>query len=383
VIGLLEELESLLRDLLARSLGRTLTLPQGRDFSSNDYLGLSNDSKVAARIATALRAGPMGAPASRLLRGNTEAHQRLESRLAAFKGTEAALLFPSGYQANLAVLSTLVTPRDRVVTDRLNHASIIDGLKLARCRKAIVPHLDVEGIERALAEPHDDGRTFLVTESLFSMDGDIAPLDRYADLAERYGASLIVDDAHATGLYGPRSSGLAERFGVERRADAIVSTYGKALGLQGAFIAGPRVVIEYLVNRARPFVFSTAPALLLVAAWEGVLDIVETDGGRRRQVVLALADRLRERLRHAGLDCGASVGPIIPVMIGESEPALVVAKEVQAGGFDVRAIRPPTVEDGTARLRISVHADHTEAEIDLLAEAVINGVRCSVSGVRG
>jgi 8-amino-7-oxononanoate synthase len=382
VTGLLEELRSRLRDRFARSLGRTLALPQGRDFCSNDYLGLSNDPKIAERIAAALRSGPIGAPASRLLRGNTEAHERLEGRLAAYKGTEAALLFPSGYQANLAVLSTLVTPRDRVVTDRLNHASIIDGLKLARCRKSIVAHLDVAAVERALAEPHHDGRTFLITESLFSMDGDVAPLDRYADLAERYDASLIVDDAHATGLYGPRGSGLAEHFGIERRALAIVSTFGKALGLHGAFVAGPRVVIDYLVNRARPFVFSTAPAPLLVAAWEGALDAVAGDGGRRR-MVLARAERLRQRLRDAGLDCGASAGPIIPVIVGESAQALAVAQEIQASGFDVRAIRPPTVEPGTARLRISVHADHTEAEIDALAEAVINGVRGSVSGVRG
>ncbi len=365
-----DELAARLRELDSRSLRRTLTSPAGRDFSSNDYLGLASDPLIAERVRAALGA-PAGAPSSRLLRGNTAEHVQLESRLAEFKGTEAALLFPSGYQANLAVISALVTPRDRVITDRLNHASIIDALKLARPRKVIVPHLDVTAIEGALMEPHANGRTFLITESLFSMDGDIAPLDRYADLAETYDASLIVDDAHATGLYGKRGSGLAEHFAIERRALAIMSTFGKALGLHGAFVAGSRVFIDFLVNKARPFVFSTAPAPILVAAWEGSLDALAAGGDTKRRTVMSRADQLRARLREAGLDVGGSVGPIVPVILGESETALAVAADVQKAGFDVRAIRPPTVDPGTARLRISIHADHSESEIETLAKAVI------------
>jgi 8-amino-7-oxononanoate synthase len=376
VSDLLADLTAQLRELERQGLRRRLRSAGGIDFSSNDYLGLSRHPELTARMQSRL-SGPPGAPASRLLRGNTPAHVQLEARLANWKGTEAALLFPSGYQANIAVLSTLVSPRDHVITDTLNHASIIDGLRLARCEKTIVPHLDAGAIERALQRPLRRGRRFLVTESLFSMDGDIAPLDRYAELAERHGASLIVDDAHGTGLYGSRGSGLAEHFDTARRALAIVSTFGKAIGLHGAFVAGPDAVIDYLVNRARAFIFSTAPAPLLIAAIEAALDLAESAPERRNRT-RQLADRLRARLRAAGLDCLSSEGPIVPVMLGSNERALEVAGRVQDAGFDVRAIRPPTVAPGSARLRISVHADHAEAEIDRLADAVITAASSSL-----
>lgn len=376
---LLAELQSRLHELDQRNLLRRLSLPAGRDFCSNDYLGLSSHPAIARSVAAVLSSGPAGAPASRLLRGHTAAHAALERQLAEYKGAEAALLFPSGYQANLAVLSTLVTPRDRVITDRLNHASIIDGLRLARCRKVIVPHLDEAAVERALAETHPAGRTFVVTESLFSMDGDVAPLDRYAALADRYGAALIVDDAHATGLYGSRGSGLAEHFGIAGQCVALVSTFGKAFGLHGAFVAGPRVVIDFLVNRARPFVFSTATAPLVVAALRASLEVAQAEPARR-EAVHALAGRLRRHLRDAGLDCGRSSGPIVPVILGDNLAALNAAAALQQSGFDVRAIRPPTVEPGTARLRISVHADHTEPEIDSLAAALVSAVALPASG---
>ncbi len=368
---LLSELRRRLAEAEAQGLRRSLRRPAGIDFSSNDYLGLSHHAKVRAAVAAWLAAGePLGAPASRLLRGNTSRHEELEARLANFKGTEAALLFASGYLANLGLLTALLGPGDRAVSDAANHASLIDGLRLAGCGKVIVPHLDEAAIEAELAHPHPGGRTFLVTESLFSMDGDVAPLDRYADLADRHGACLLVDDAHATGLYGmARGSGLAERFGVERRATAIVSTLGKALGLAGAFAAGPRQVVDYLVQRCRPFVFSTAPPPLLLAAVGAALDVVEEEPWRRARVA-TLTARLRDGLAAAGLPRPAGAGPIVPVVVGDNRLAVDAGRELARRGFDVSAVRPPTVPPGTARLRISVHADHSEEEIDGLAAAV-------------
>lgn len=375
---LLADLAVQLQELDSQGLRRTLQEPTGIDFSSNDYLGLGNDPElrdaVLARLAALPAGSPLASPASRILRGTTRVHAELEERLAAFKGTEAALLFPSGWQANAALLTALLEPNDRALSDSLNHASLVDGLRLAGCVRVIVPHLDLHAIERDLAMPHPSGRTFLVTESLFSMDGDIAPLDVYADLAERRGACLIVDDAHATGVFGDaRGSGLAEHFGIERRAVALVSTLGKALGFQGAFVAGPRLVIENLINHARPFVFTTAPSPLLLHAVGAALDLLEREPERRRRV-LALADRLRGRLREAGIPAEGEEGPIVPVMLGDNHRALAVAEQVQRQGFDVRAVRPPTVPPKTARLRVSVHANHSEEQIDALADAIAAAV---------
>jgi 8-amino-7-oxononanoate synthase len=385
------ELRERLAALKAVGLSRQLLPAGGLDFASNDYLGLGRDpalrADLLARLAHLPVDTPLFAPASRLLGGTLPAHLALEERLARFKGTEAALLFPSGYQANVGLLSALLGPGDRAISDAANHASLIDGLRLAGCTRRIVPHLDFAAIERELAAAKSEspgaGRTYLVTESLFSMDGDVAPLDRYADLAERHGASLLVDDAHATGLYGEaRGSGLAESFGVERRAAAIVSTLGKALGVAGGFVAGPRVLIDYLISRCRSFLFTTAPPPLLLYAVEAALDRMEAEPERRRRA-LGLAERLRSRLREAGLDCLASEGPLVPVVLGENRRAVAVAEALATRGFDVRAARPPTVAPGTARLRISVHADRTEEEVDALAVALLAVLEGEPTGGEG
>jgi len=375
---LLRELERELEKIRSQNLYRSLTPPKGLDFCSNDYLGFSRDPKFRTAILEKLEqaTGPdsVSSPASRLLRGNTSRHQALEQRLSGFKGTEAALIFPTGYQTNIGVFTALVRSQDRVLSDAQNHASIIDGLRLSGCQKIVFPHLDLEAVEEALIRPHPEGKTFLVTESLFSMDGDVAPLETYAELAKKYEAYLIVDDAHAVGVFGEeRGSGLTERFGVEKRALAIVSTFGKAFGLFGAFVAGPQVVIEYLINRCRSFIFTTAVPPLLLYGVEAGLDLLDAEPERRKRVCL-LADRLRQRFKKAGLDTLQSAGPIVPVVLGKSERALAVAQCLQEKGLDVRAIRPPTVEPETARLRISVHADHTEQQIDQLAEAVEKAV---------
>ena len=368
-----------------QGLHRALTTPHGVDFASNDYLGLASHPRLRAGLIEKLEtgtAGPLTSPASRLLGGNTAEHLRLEEHLSRFVGCEAALLFSSGYLANVALLTTLVEARDRVISDAENHASIIDGIRLCRSRKVIIPHLDLEALETALATPHAAGRTFVVTESIFSMAGDIAPLDAYADLAERYGAELIVDDAHAVGVYGPeRGSGLVEEFGVTGRVVATLTSFGKAVGLFGGCVAGPRVVVDYLVNRARSFIFSTAPAPFLLAAVETALEIL-ADEPQRRQRVLRLAHRLRAALRRRDVDCLASAGPIVPVIVGGNEPALSVAARIRKRGYDVRAIRPPSVAPGTARLRVSVHADHTEAQIDELAGITLEALEAELSPSR-
>lgn len=373
-----EEWEDRLKKLQAEGLYRRMSLPGGLDFSSNDYLGLSRDARFQLafleRLQESAGKSALAAPASRLLRGNTAHHEAVEAQLARFKGTASALLFPSGYQANVGLLSALIDPEDRVLSDEQNHASIIDGLRLSRCKKMIFPHLDWQALERSLAQP-SSGRTFVVTESLFSMDGDLAPLDRYAELADKYGAYLIVDDAHATGVFGrERGSGLTEQFAVERQATAIVSTLGKAFGLFGAFVAGSDLLIDYLTNRCRAFIFSTAVPPLLLFGIETALDHLSAHPSLRERVC-ARADRLRRRLGEAGMNTLRSCGPIVPVVLGSNERALQIAEQLQQQGFDVRAIRPPTVAAGTARLRISVHADHSEEDIDKLAEALIQCVQ--------
>ena len=370
----LEDLSARMRGLRDEGLGRRLETPKGLDFSSNDYLALSTHAGLRRRILDRLaRAHAVGAPASRLLRGHLPAHDRLERQLAAFKGTESALLYPSGWQANVGLLTAVLGPEDRVLSDELNHASLIDGLRLSRCKKVIFPHLDTEVVATELARPWP-GRTFLVTESLFSMDGDLAPLARYVDLCDAHGAALIVDDAHATGLWGERGSGWVEESGVVDRVLAIVSTGGKSLGTGGGFVAGPKVLIDYLVNVSRSFIFSTAVTPLAAYALEAALEVLQAEPERRERLHRN-ADRLRKLLGEGGMgSCpllARSRGPIVPVKIGGNDEAVEAARKVQADGFDVRAIRPPTVAEGTARLRISVHADHTDAQIDALARSVL------------
>ena len=313
---LLRELERELEKIRSQNLYRSLTLPKGLDFCSNDYLGFSRDpsfrTAILEKFEQATGLDSVSSPASRLLRGNTSRHQALEQRLSDFKGTEAALIFPTGYQTNIGVLTALIGSQDRVLSDAQNHASIIDGLRLSGCQKIVFPHLDLGAVEEALIQPHPKGKTFLVTESLFSMDGDIAPLETYGELAKKYEANLIVDDAHAVGVFGEeRGSGLTELFGVEKRALAIVSTFGKGFGLFGAFVAGPQVLIDYLINRCRSFIFTTAVPPLLLFGVEAGLDLLDAEPERRKRVCL-LADRLRQRFKEAGLDTLQSAGPIVP-----------------------------------------------------------------------
>lgn len=352
-------IRSRLEELKQNGLSRRLMLPSGVDLSSNDYLQLASHPALKARMAAAVMKEGCGSTGSRLLRGNRECFSMIEERFAAFKGTEAALYFSSGYAANLAVLSTFLDERDVVFFDRLNHASLIDGMKLGKARKIIFAHNDVSAFRHYLDTMTTDGQRFLVVESLFSMDGDIAPLNEYADLCERYDVAMIVDEAHAVGVYGKRGTGLIEAAGIAKKVFLSINPAGKALGLAGAFVAGPAWAIDYLMQRARTFLFSTAPPPAMAAALGAALDLVEASPEPRDRL-RTLTEFLRGLLAEQGTDVSPTGSQIIPVLIGENADALEVACALQAQGFDVRAIRPPTVPAGTARLRISVNTGLTE-----------------------
>lgn len=344
---------------------RTLRPPEGIDLSSNDYLGLASDPRIKSAMIEGVEREGVGSTGSRLLRGDRDTFSTLERRFARFKGTGRALYFSSGYLANIAVMTTFAEAEDVIISDEYNHASLIDGIRLSPARRQIVPHNDVAAVRRALEEATDKaaGECFLVVESLFSMDGDEAPLAKYAELCRQTGAHLIVDEAHAVGVYGARGSGLIEERGIADDMFLSINTVGKALGGSGAFVAGPDWAIEYLIQRARPFIFSTAPPPSLAGAIETSIDIIEQEP-QRRQRLRELAAKLRGRLAAAGVPIGPGCSHIIPVLIGDNDAALAIAERVQSDGFDVRAIRPPTVPSGTARLRVSVNVNVTEEMIE-------------------
>jgi len=352
-------------------LRRVMRAPAGVDLSSNDYLGLASHPLIKQRMAAAVCEEGCGSTGSRLLRGERECFSNVERRFARFKETERSLYFSSGYLANLAVLGTIPEAGDVIFSDERNHASLIDGARLSKARRAIFPHNDVAELARLLRE-ETGGQKFVVTESLFGMDGDFAPLKEYAALCRETGAALIVDEAHAVGIYGERGSGWIEACGAGDDVFVSINTAGKALGAAGAFAAGPEWAIETLVQRARPFVFSTAPPPALAAALEASLDLIYAEP-ERRQRLLARACCLREKLGVEGRS------QIIPIVLGSNERAMAAAAELQCRGFDVRAIRPPSVPDGTSRLRISVHADLTEEVLDQFAAAVTAVCSCAAS----
>jgi 8-amino-7-oxononanoate synthase len=338
-------------------LRRTLRAPSGIDLCSNDYLGLAGHPLLKQRMADAVIAEGVGSTGSRLLRGERSGFARVEEMFARFKGAERSLYFSSGYLANLAVLTTFPEAGDVIFSDERNHASLIDGARLSRARRVVFPHNDAAALEKFLREDTGAGQKFVVVESLFSMDGDQAPLAEYAALCRAAGAELIVDEAHAIGVYGECGRGLAED------AFMTINTAGKAMGVSGAFVAGTADAIGYLIQRARPFIFSTAPPPAIAAALEASLEAIVNEPERRERL-LARARFLRERLGLAG------DSPIIPIIIGENERAVAVARELQAAGFDVRAIRPPTVPSGTARLRVTVNQGLSEAVLDRFVEAL-------------
>jgi 8-amino-7-oxononanoate synthase len=372
--------DSLQRRVLGRldewrraGLDRTLQPPAGIDLSSNDYLALAADPRVSERFASAARDG-CGSTGSRLLRGEREAFRAIEDRFARFKGTGRSLYFSSGYLANIGALTTLTEAGDTIFSDERNHASLIDGARLSRAARVVVPHMDVPRLREVLGHVPCRGHRFVVIESVFSMDGDIAPLGEYAALCADFDATLIVDEAHAVGVYGERGSGMIEEAGLAHDRIVSINTAGKALGVAGAFVAGPAWAIEYLGQRARPFVFSTAAPPAVAAALDASLDVVDAEPERRRRV-LELAARLRSRLASDGLIETARGSQIVPIVLGDNRAAVAVAGRLQRDGFDVRAIRWPTVAQGSARLRVSVNAGLSNATLDRFGEAVTRAVK--------
>ena len=325
-------------------------------------------------IAAVQRDG-CGSSGSRLLGGHREAFETVERSFAAFKGTERALYFSSGYLANLAVLTTFIEPGDVILSDRLNHASLRDGVRLSLAKRVAFPHNDAAVLASRVESARGQGQVFIVTESLFSMDGDLAPLAAYAGVCRATGALLVVDEAHAVGICGPNGSGLIEENGIANDVLVSINAAGKALGVAGAFVAGPAWAIEYLAQRARPFLFSTAPPPAVADAIQASLTIV-TEEPERRARLRRRAVLLRERLGEAGIPAPGCDTPIIPIVLGGNDRAVAVAGALQAEGFDVRAIRPPSVPSGTARLRVSVNVHLTEVDLDRFASrlaAVLKG----------
>lgn len=368
-----ERLHQGLSALEARSQRRSLAEIQGVSFCSNDYLGLADHPELRTEVAEAVRlAEKVGGTGSRLLSGQAEEWRHLEDEFARFAGTEAALFFTTGYAANVGLLSSLVGKDDVVFSDERNHASLIDGMRLSGARKVIYPHLNLNALEAKLREgARAPGRKLIVSESVFSMDGDIAPLAELANLAEKYNAALILDEAHATGVHGPAGHGLAAAAGITSRVLAIIHTCGKALASAGAFVCGPAVLKEHLVNHARTFIFSTALPPYFVVQIRAALHLAEGMNEDRASLV-GRAEHLRIALQSEGFDTAGSASQIVPVVLGQNDAALDAAEHLQRDGFAVRGIRPPTVPEGGSRLRLSLTTRIPQAELSRLVQSIVS-----------
>jgi 8-amino-7-oxononanoate synthase len=384
-MNIIARYESALHALAVQNRLRILSPRNGLDFGSNDYLGLASSARLRRALKDALQRGTaIGSGGSRLLRGNAPEHEELEVSAARFFHAERALYFGSGYAANSALMATLPQREDLVVFDELVHASAREGLRLGRAASIVARHNDVASIEEAIRTWRNAGglgRIFIAAESLYSMDGDRAPLSDLKDLADQLDAILLIDEAHATGVFGPEGRGLAAD--IEGRDNVIVlHTCGKALGSAGALLTLPRVLRDFFVNRCRPFIFSTAPSpLMAVAALEGLAILREEP--QRRDDLSDLVDFAGRQAQRYGLPISGS--QIQPVIIGDDEKVMHIAAQLQQRGLDVRGVRPPTVPAGTARLRISITLNVTEADIarlfdalaDLLGSNEINPQRCA------
>ncbi len=356
---------------LAQGARRRRLIPEaGIDFASNDYLGLGSSGLLAQAARAALdRDVPVGSGGSRLLRGNCAEHEALEAEAAAFFGSESALWFATGYAANSALLSTLPQRGDLVVHDELVHASAHEGMKLGRAETVAVRHNDADAFEHAIRRYRAEGGTgtpWLAVESLYSMDGDQAPLGQLVEIADRHDAVLLIDEAHATGVFGADGRGLADT--ISHRANVItLRTCGKALGCEGALLCAPTVVKDFLINRGRGFIFSTAPSPLMAAVVRAALEIMRSRPDLRE----ALWARVRQaEALLAPLGAAIAGSQIIPLIVGPDDRTMELAGLLQAAGYDVRGIRPPTVPNGTARLRISITLNASAADIDGLAEVL-------------
>lgn len=359
-----------LAKLRAADRFRSLRPRMGHDFASNDYLGLAHAPRLRAAVADALARGvAVGSGGSRLLRGNDPEHEALEAEAARHFGSESAMFFATGFAANQALFATLPQPQDLVVHDARIHASAHDGMRLGRAPRIAVAHNDADAVETAIRRWRLEGGTgtpWIAVESLYSMDGDIAPLDDLAEIARRHEAMLLIDEAHATGVFGPQGRGLAHH--LHGRKDVVtLHTCGKALGVEGGLLCLPAHLRDFLINRGRGFVFSTAPSPLIAAAVREALRIL-VDEPQRQAALAALVDHAGVRL--AGIGAATTGTQIIPVILGADGLAVSRAAALQAAGFDVRAIRPPTVAPGTARLRLSITLNVDANAIDELTRTL-------------
>ncbi|UUO06071.1 8-amino-7-oxononanoate synthase [Blastopirellula sp. J2-11] len=372
-----EELQTLDQLQLRRRL-RTHAGPQTAEiavdgqplinFGGNDYLGLAADPRIAAAATAAIQTEGWGSGASPLVTGHGQSHAALEAAVAKLEGTEAALLFSSGFAANVGAITALAGKGDVIFSDAKNHASIIDGVRLSGARPQIYQHLDVDHLEKLIAQAAPFRRRLIVTDSLFSMDGDFAPLKELTELAAQYDAMLLVDEAHATGVFGEQGRGVCEQLGVEDQVDVRVGTFSKALGGHGGFVVGSRSLIDWLLNRARSYIFSTAAPMAAAAAMIAALQIVH-DEPQRRQLLLERATKLRSDLRAQGWQVGGE-SQIIPIRLGEPEPTMQASLRLREQGLFVPGIRPPSVPSGESLLRISLSFAHTVEHLDRLVGAL-------------
>lgn len=377
---LLSDLERDLAELRARDQIRSFAQVAGVNLCSNDYLGLAEDARLKeATLAAVAASARVGGTGSRLLSGHDAIWNELEEEFAAFAGTEAALYFANGYAANIGLLSSVVGKGDLVFSDELNHASLIDGIRLSGARKEIYPHRDLNFLETALRlHERETCRKLIVTESVFSMDGDIADVRGMQKLAAQYGANLVVDEAHATAVHGPSGAGIVAEAGLTREVFATVHTCGKALASAGAFVCGARVLREFLINHARTLIFSTAMPPYMAGQIRAALRLARGMDGER-ETLLRNSAELNDSLSRDGWNVSGSASQIVPVVIGSNEDALSAAAYMQRQRFAVRAIRPPTVPAGTARLRLSLTARITREQVTGIVAALQNWRRSQSS----
>ncbi|HTA97763.1 MAG TPA: 8-amino-7-oxononanoate synthase [Solirubrobacteraceae bacterium] len=378
-----ERLAELERLGLHRRL-RTVSGPQGPHvllddepvllLCSNNYLGLADHPRVREAAADAAMRLGVGAGASRLVSGTMTIHRELERRLAAFEGSEACLLFGSGYLANLGAIGALAGPGDTVFSDELNHASIIDGCHASRAEVVVYRHLDTDHLERCLREHGGKGRRLIVSDSVFSMDGDVAPLARIVELAHEHGARTIVDEAHATGALGESGRGAVAQASLQGKIDVLIGTLGKALGSYGAYACASEEMVRFLINTARPMIFSTAPSPPSAAGALAALELLEAEPERVSHLHEA-ARTLRGALAEQGFAVQRSDMHIVPLVVGDSEAAMRLCQSALELGVFAQAIRPPTVPDGTSRLRLAVMASHTTTELRDAAKSLAEATR--------
>jgi 8-amino-7-oxononanoate synthase len=381
-----DEVAALRERHLYRSL-RVMTSAQGPivsidgqrviSLSSNDYLGLTHHPRLREAALAAVRDFGVGSGAVRTIAGTMTMHEELESELAGFKGTPAVLTFQSGFTANTGVIPTIAGETDLIVSDALNHASIIDGMRLSKAPRQIYPHGDVEALREILREARASGRPgggpyrmiLVVTDGVFSMDGDIAPLAELAELAQRHGCRLMVDEAHATGAIGPGGRGSVAAAGLSGEVDVVMGTLGKALGSYGAYVCASRETTDYLLNAARSFVFSTAPPPAVAAAGLAALELLESQPERVGRLT-ANAATLRRAFVDEGLEVGGSETQIVPVAVGDAERTMELCERILERGVFAQGIRPPTVPEGSSRLRFTVMSTHRREELERAAKLV-------------